>query len=43
MYHYNRGYIVTRGTVLSQAAFLYEKKTIGTPRFGFVFIGQEAQ
>ena len=42
-HHYNRGYVVTKGTALNEAAFVYQKKTTEPLRVGFVFTGQGAQ
>ncbi|KAL8867225.1 MAG: hypothetical protein Q9198_008596, partial [Flavoplaca austrocitrina] len=42
-HHYNRGYVVTKGTALNEAAFVYQKKSTEPLRVGFVFTGQGAQ
>lgn len=41
--HFHRGYIVAQTASLTEAAFVFGKKNIDSPRLGFVFTGQGAQ
>ena len=42
-HHFNRAYIVTQSTDLSQGVFLFGKKSSAVPKIGFIFTGQGAQ
>lgn len=41
--HFNRGYVVTKSTNFDERAFCGGKKSISTPKIGFVFTGQGSQ
>ena len=41
--HFHRAYVIAQSTRLDEAAFVFGKKDINSPRVGFVFTGQGAQ